>query len=45
MEAQNHPQMTLREASLLFKRKKRKSLKEKEKKKTKKNEKKVERKF
>ena len=35
MEVQNCPQMTLREASLLFKRKKRKSLKKKEKKKKK----------
>ena len=39
MEAQNHPQITLREASLLFKKKKRKSLKKKEKKKKKKPEK------
>ena len=40
MEAQNCPQMTLREASLLFKRKKKKSLKKKEKKKRKKQKKK-----
>ena len=47
MEAQNCPQMTLREASLLFKRKKKKSLKKKKKKKEKtgKKEKKVEKKF
>ena len=35
MEAQNCPQMTLKEAFLLFKRKKKKSLKKKEKKKKK----------
>ena len=40
MEAQNCPQMTLREAILLFKRKKKKSLKKKEKKKKKKKQKK-----
>ena len=40
MEAQNCPLMTLREASLLFKRKKKKSLKKKKKKKKKKTEKK-----
>ena len=46
MEAQNCPQMTLREASLLFKRKKKKSLKKKEKKKkTEKKKKKVKKKF
>ena len=45
MEAQNCPQMTLREASLLFKSKKRKSLKEKKKKeKTKKKGKKSQKK-
>ena len=41
MEAQNHLQMTLREAFLLFKKKKRKSLKKKEKKKNQKKEKKL----
>ena len=46
MEAQNCPQITLREASLLFKRKKKKSLKKKRKKKKKqKKRKKVKRKF
>ena len=39
MEAQNCPLMTLREASLLFKRKKKKSLKKKRKKKKKKKKK------
>ena len=40
MEAQNCPQMIFRKASLLFKRKKKKSLKKKEKKKGKKQKKK-----
>ena len=42
MEAQNYPQMTLREASLLFKRKKKKSLRKKGKKKKRKKQKKKE---
>ena len=40
IEAQNHPQITLKEASLLFKSKKRKSLKKKRKKKKEKTKKK-----